>query len=77
MLNYNVLILLFLFSDSCSAVTTNSYDEYNSKTGSFRTNGNTITQYDKYGSKIGTFKTDSSGRTTHYDKYGRKVGSYK
>ena len=67
----SVLILFFLFADCCTAVTTTSYDECNSKTGSFRTNGNTITQYDKYGSKTGSYKQTSSGYNA-YDKYGEK-----
>jgi hypothetical protein len=70
------LFAFFIFAGCCFATTTNSYDKYGTKTGSFKTNSNGVTtQYDKYCSKFGTFKTDSSGRTTHYDKYGRKVGS--
>ena len=45
------LFAFFIFAGCCFAATTNSYDKYGSKTGSFRTNGSTINQYDKYGSK--------------------------
>lgn len=61
-----------------SAFAGNTYNQYGSKTGSYKTNPNgTTTSYDKYGRKTGLFKTDSTGRTTQYDRYGRKVGSFK
>ena len=60
-----------------SAFAGNTYNQYSSRTGSYRTNGSTTTTYDKYGRKTGSFKTDSTGRTTQYDRYGRKIGSFK
>ena len=60
-----------------SAFAGNNYNQYGSKTGSYRTNGSTTTSYDKYGRKTDSFKTDSTGRTTQYDRYGKKVGSFK
>src|SRR5574344_454606 len=57
--------------------TTNSYDKYGSKTGSYKQTSNGYNSYDKYGSKTGSYKTGSNGRTTSYDKYGNKTGSFK
>lgn len=50
------LFAFFIFAGCCFAATTNSYDKYGSKTGSFRTNGSTINQYDKYGRKVGSYR---------------------
>lgn len=68
------VFLLFLSTNLCFA--TDIYDQYGHKTGSYKTNGNTITQYDKYGHKTGSFKTNGN-TTTEYDRYGHKTGSYK
>ena len=37
-----ILISLLFFASCCFAATTNSYDKYGSKTGSYKTNGNTV-----------------------------------
>lgn len=51
-----ILFSLFLFTSTCFSAT-NSYDQYGSKTGSYKSNssGDTI-KYDRYGSKIGSYK---------------------
>ena len=77
-----VLLSILILSLSTSVVlgvtTTNSYDKYGRKTGSYKTYSNGVTNsYDKYGRKTGSYKQDSSGRIIQYDKYGRKVGSYR
>ena len=51
-----LIFVFFIFAGCCFATTRNSYDQYGSKTGSFRTNGSTINQYDKYGRKVGSYR---------------------
>lgn len=38
----SLLVSLFLLMGCCFAATTNSYDKYGSKTGSYKTNGSTV-----------------------------------
>ena len=71
-----ILFSLFLFTSTCFSAT-NSYDQYGSKTGSYRKTSSGYNSYDKYGAKTGSFKTNSNGVTTSYDKYGQKTGSFK
>lgn len=48
---------IFLTASFSLCATTNSYDKYCNKTGSFKTNLSGITtQYNKYGNKVGSFK---------------------
>lgn len=56
----SLFVSLLLLAGYCFAATTNSYDKYGSKTGSYRTNGSTVTQYDKYSSKTGSYRQTSS-----------------
>ena len=63
----SLLVSLFLLTGYCFAATTNSYDKYGSKIGSYRTNGSNVTQYYKYGSKTGSYRQTSSG----YNSYDR------
>ncbi len=59
-----------------SAFAGNTYNQYGSKTGSYRTNSSTTTTYDRYGSRTGTYKTNGN-TTTKYNQYGSKQGTIK
>ena len=59
-----------------SAFAGNTYNQYGSKTGSYRTNGSTTTTYDRYGSRTGSYKTNGN-TTTKYDQYGSRQGTIK
>ena len=60
---------IFLTASFSLCATTNSYDKYGNKTGSYKNNNGTITQYDKYGSKTNSYRQTSNGYNS-YDKYG-------
>lgn len=58
-------LLAFIFVSlllTGSAFAGNTYNQYGSRTGAYRTNGSTTTTYDRYGSRTGSYKT--KGNTT-------------
>ena len=72
------LFILFISASIGFCATTNSYDKYGNRTGSFKSNSSgTVSSYDRYGNRTGSYRTNSSGTTTSYDRYGNRTGSYR
>ena len=66
---FAIIFVSLLLTSNAFAGT--AYNQYGSKTGSYRTNGSTTTTYDRYGSRTGSYKTN--GNTTQYDRYAEKL----
>lgn len=74
---FALVLLIALTAGMCFAyTTTNAYDRYGRKTGSYRQTYSGYNTYDKYGHKTGSVRKTYSGYNT-YDKYGKKTGSYR
>ena len=61
------LFILFIAAN-IGFCTTNSYDMFGQKTGSYSLRGTTINQYDKYGQRTGSFNQTSNGYNSADDE---------